>query len=123
MMALLFKRGARQSLEVKDYWGYTPLNRAVQRNCPGVVVLLLKEGADPNTTTHEGWNPLHIAAKCGHTHLFDPLLEGGTDRDAQDKDGMTPMQVVFERPAPVAIDPAKYDDYVGDYTPEGALAP
>lgn len=38
------------------------------------VIHLLEERADPNTTNEEGWSPLIMASKGGHTSLVKELL-------------------------------------------------
>ena len=41
------------------------------------VDLILQAGADPSVATHDGWAPLHTAAKTGHLELAKRLLAAG----------------------------------------------
>lgn len=53
----------------------TPLFYAAYVNQPSVVNLLLNAGADPQTVTENGTNPLMIAAKKGHVEVVECLIE------------------------------------------------
>lgn len=121
MVELLFKNGGVLSLKVKDIFGeYTPMLRAVQRGSKNVIALLFEKGADPEETTKEGWNALHLAAKCGHRHLYDLLVDKGVPPEAEDKKGKKPMEYDFVRPEPVPFDPELFNDYIGFYSWEDA---
>jgi ankyrin repeat protein len=121
MVELLFEKGGGRCLKVGDVYGeYTPMLRAVQRGCKNVVALLFEKGAGPEESTKEGWNALHLAAKCGHRHLYGLLIEKGVSLDAKDKDGNVPMAYDFRRPDAIEIESRLYPDYVGFYTWEGA---
>ena len=124
MVEHLLLKGAIPSLKIKDRYGeYTPMLRAVQRGCKKVIVLLFKYGADPGETTKEGWNALHLAAKCGHRDLYDVLIKNGVSENSRDSFGKTPMEYDFQRPKAIQIDTPIFQDYVGNYTwkdaPEG----
>ena len=121
MAALLLERGGELSLKVKDVYGeYTPMLRAVQSGCKNMVEFLLDNGASPDEATKEGWNALHLAAKCGHRHLYAMLKENGVDVDAIDKAGNKPLDYDFERPEPVSIDDIDIQEYTCNFTWEGA---
>ncbi|HUS86790.1 MAG TPA: ankyrin repeat domain-containing protein [Bacteroidales bacterium] len=120
IVELLLTHGGNECLKVRDiYGGYTPLLRAVQRGCKGVVSLLIEKGASPDEVTNEGWNALHLAAKCGHKHLYELLIGKGVSWSAIDKEGRTPMEYDFCRPAPIKQDPGLLEDYIGRYTLNG----
>ena len=121
MVALLFEKGGASCLTVKDVFGeYTPMLRAVQRGSKNVIALLFEKGARPDEATKEGWNALHLAAKCGHRQLYELLIEKGVSLVALDQDGNTPMAYDFRRPDPIPMDPGAYDEFVGFYTWHGA---
>jgi hypothetical protein len=124
MVELLLQKGATPSLQVKDVFGeYTPMLRAVQRGNRNVVSFLLEHGARSDETTTEGWNALHLAAKCGHRHLYGLLIERGVSLDALDHAGKKPLAYDFRRPEAVSMDIERYAEYVGRYCwlddPEG----
>ena len=121
MVELLFENGGAPCLRVKDVFGeYTPMLRAVQRGSKNVIDLLFRKGALPEEETKEGWNALHLAAKCGHRHLYGLLIEKGVSLDAKDKEGKKPMEYDFRRPDAISMDPGMYEEFVGFYTWEGA---
>jgi hypothetical protein len=117
-IALLLRHGADSSLAGRDIYGeYTPLLRAAQRGCAGVIALLLERGADPAAVTREGWSALHLAALSGHGALFDLLIRGGVPEDIMDRQGRRYRECVLERPARISIDGDLLDDYIGAYGP------
>ena len=125
MLELLFAKGGAPCLTVKDVFGeYTPMLRAVQRGNKKTVLFLFEKGASPQETTKEGWNALHLAAKCGHRHLYEMLKQKGVPMSAKDQYGKTPMEYDWVRPEPIPMDPSLYDEYVGFYSwkeaPDGA---
>ncbi len=121
MMEVLLQKGGSSCLKIRDVYGeYTPMLRAVQRGCKEVIAYLLENGSSPDESTREGWNALHLAAKCGHRHLYGLLIEKGVSMDAEDSDGKTPMEYDFRRPDPIPVDQILYKDYIGRYTWEGA---
>ncbi|MBN1268726.1 MAG: ankyrin repeat domain-containing protein [Kiritimatiellae bacterium] len=119
MVELLFQHGGAAGMTVGDIYGeYTPMLRAVQRGCGKVVALLFEKGARPDEATSEGWNALHLAAKYGHRHLYDLLLERGVSPDALDGEGRAPMDHDHGRPEPVPFD-GDLAEYAGWYTWQG----
>jgi hypothetical protein len=120
MVELLLQKGGAPCLQVKDVFGeYTPMLRAVQRGNRNVVSFLLERGVSPDEATKEGWNALHLAAKCGHRHLYGLLIEQGVSLDAKDQSGNTPMEYDFRRPDPTPLNANRYVDYVGRYSWQG----
>jgi len=121
MMELLLQKGGYPCLKIRDVYGeYTPMLRAVQRGCNDVIAYLLENGSSPDESTREGWNALHIAAKCGHRHLYGMLIAKGVSLDVKDFEGKTPMEYDFHRPDPIPFDQKLSEDYIGRYTWEGA---
>jgi hypothetical protein len=120
MVELLFKHGGAANLTVADvFGGYTPLLRAVQSGAGDVAVFLLRNGARVDELTREGWNALHLAAICGHRHLYGPLIREGVSLDALDRVGRTPMCYDRARPKPIEAEVGSLKDYVGRYHWEG----
>lgn len=83
---------SRSGLRTYGYLGHnSPLHlAALFNNKPGVLVALVRAGADLELRNRMGQTALHIAAQ--HNPLaFPALLELGADPDAVDDEGKTPM--------------------------------
>ena len=50
-----------------------------------MVYLLLKAGANPNSTTRDAYTALHIAARDGRADIVQCLLTNGANPDARTK--------------------------------------
>jgi len=121
MVAVVLEKGGRNLLRIRDVYGeYSPMLRAVQSGCKNTVEFLMNNGASEDEMTTEGWNALHLAAKCGHRHLYDMLKENGVSESAIDNKGKKPMDYDFKRPEPVCIGSESLKQYTGRYTWEGA---
>jgi uncharacterized protein len=86
---------------------WTPLNTAVENDQMGIIELLLKNGADINFQSAEGWTALHQAVdlsidstiqnsgKQGEepTEIIKYLLDNGASVSIKDKSGMTPLDL------------------------------
>ncbi len=75
-------------LNTADKWGATALHYAVRsgdREAEKVAVLLLKNGAEFNTTAIDGSTPLLTAVQKGKDEVVKLLLEKGADNSAKDK--------------------------------------
>src|SRR6266702_3108630 len=93
---LLLERGVDVNAQRKDKW--TPLHVASRNGNPGIIRLLLDHGANANTVSENGDNPLHKV--CGNSedksqedgvHIVRLLLERGVDVNAQPKHKWTPL--------------------------------
>jgi serine/threonine-protein phosphatase 6 regulatory ankyrin repeat subunit B len=89
---LLLESGA--DFRVRNENGLTPLLVAVQAFNPqaSVVELLLAKGEDANETDANGNTPLMLAARFGAFQVIEPLLNGGADVKARNKDGWTALR-------------------------------
>ena len=56
-----------------------------------MIVLLMKNGADPTYKDGEGCNCLHLAAQLGHTAIVAYLVAKGCDVNGPDVNGMSPL--------------------------------
>ena len=65
--------GPGEDVNVRDVFGKTPLLRAAEAGKLGVVLELLRRGANPIARTPEGWNALHLAAGNGHLEVVSQV--------------------------------------------------
>ncbi|KAF8689921.1 hypothetical protein HU200_041556 [Digitaria exilis] len=72
--------------------GMTPLISAASEGQIAVVRYLLEKDANPNKQDHEGYAPLHDAAKGGFDEISRLLLSGGAIVDISSAEG-TPLHV------------------------------
>lgn len=91
-VALLLEKGAGARIEGKDKAGCTALFRACQNGRDTVVPLLLKAGADQQTTRADGFTCLMTAVQSGYATVVAALTEfGGSSPDATRADGVTAL--------------------------------
>ncbi|MHC4679107.1 MAG: ankyrin repeat domain-containing protein [Planctomycetota bacterium] len=81
VVEFLILRGA--DVHAKDNQGRTPLDLALSKRRNDVVTLLAEAGADIPS--------IHVAAFVGSLEKLRSLIETGTDVDAKDEDGRTPL--------------------------------
>ena len=55
--------GAHALTHYQDADGYTALHRAAYNGKVAAMIRLLALGASPRAKTHDGWEPLHCAAR------------------------------------------------------------
>lgn len=70
--------------------GLTPLLVASERGDDAIVHMLLNNGADLHSITHDGQTALHRAAQRGHGGIVTALLQNSADVRARTSSGMTP---------------------------------
>jgi len=107
IVELLIEKGA--DINAKDDYGITPLFLAlrysmnnetlysdlegfltVRKDSQIIINLLIEEGADINVRTHDGFTPLHVAAK-GFKKSVELLIKKGADINAKNDLGWTPL--------------------------------
>ncbi|KAK0620578.1 hypothetical protein B0T14DRAFT_457672 [Immersiella caudata] len=92
VVRLLLEAGADPGMRGPE--GYTPLHLAVESSNSGVVDLLITHGADILATDSHRSTPLHVASKFqACERVKNALIRVGADRDAVDKDFLTPIQI------------------------------
>lgn len=75
-------------------YDFTALHQAARSGAFQVVEFLLARGASVLRGDSTGYTSLHKAAGAGAYRVCRVLLDGGADRDATDREGDTPLQVV-----------------------------
>jgi ankyrin repeat protein len=96
---------AGASLKIRDNGGFTPFLKAIEKGRLEMAMLLAKEKSDFKDRT---LNPvkktaLHLAVKKGNLELIKWLLENGSDINAKDEDGRSPlMDSIIEKQLPIA---------------------
>jgi ankyrin repeat protein/beta-lactamase regulating signal transducer with metallopeptidase domain len=114
-LKLLIAKGA--NVNVKDMGGFTPLNYGIWLDYRDIVELLIANGADVNTKDGQGLTPyywavtqgrkdlvellvakgatrvstIHLAARAGDLEEVKAFIEKGTDINAKDQSGRTPL--------------------------------
>lgn len=88
IVELLKSYGAKDTKE-------TLLMLAVLDNDVKQVRELLKRGADPNSSSQEGWTPLLRAAQDKNLEIIRMLLDKGANINAKLKDGETPLRIAL----------------------------
>ncbi|KAG0173096.1 hypothetical protein DFQ28_001043 [Apophysomyces sp. BC1034] len=89
--ALRGKMDELSRLVAQDKDGRTVLHRACADGEYKQVVLLLKKGANVNTTDNQSWTPLHEAAMHGHTAIVELLIAHGAVVNAHGSQGDTAL--------------------------------
>lgn len=88
----LLKHGADVNGDQSYGFCRSPLAEALRRrDREEIVNILLDWGAEMETTTQDGWRPLHYAAYHGHERLARRLLSAGCTVEVQTKLGETPF--------------------------------
>lgn len=80
--------------KIRDNGGYLPLHEACLNGHLGVVNLLIKAYPNGvNCAAENGDTPLHDAAGNDVLDIVKVLLENGADKERENKDGLTPLDV------------------------------
>ncbi|KAI9040622.1 uncharacterized protein KD926_007838 [Aspergillus affinis] len=74
-------------------WSMSALHFAVTYAWNDIVLLLLRNGADPNISNDEGNTPLHFAGMFGLMEIAQTLLLSGAKVTEQNVDGSTPLHI------------------------------
>jgi len=74
----------RESIDLPEHLGWTPLLIAVAQQHADIAELLLQRGSNPNVANFHGRTPLCFAARYGNQNLVDLLLRFGANADYRD---------------------------------------
>jgi ankyrin repeat protein len=111
MVQLLVQSGA--NIEAKNealsYYGFTPLGFAAYNGAKGSVEILLKNGANPNSTNSSGATPLLSAIGSNNSidetrAIAELLLAHRADLNASDQNGNTPLIAAVRRLAKPVVE-------------------
>ena len=78
-------------VNVKNYFGFTPLLKAAQFGRREVAELLIAKGADVNAKGWDGRTPLHLAVLRSSNEMAELLIGAGADVNAKSDSGSTPL--------------------------------
>ena len=76
-LPIRMQAGARIDLLSHNRQANMPLHAATAARRVDLVYLLLEHSAEVNSTTAEGWTPLHLAAHGGSLELAETFLSRG----------------------------------------------
>ncbi|MHC4501293.1 MAG: ankyrin repeat domain-containing protein [Planctomycetota bacterium] len=96
LLRLLLDNGADWRVS-PEFEGLTPLHMAVARRDPVALRLLFAGGADPKVKDKTGETHLHHAARLGYDDMVTLLIEVGSEVNATDSVGMTPLDWAVAR--------------------------
>jgi ankyrin repeat protein len=92
VVELLLERGA--NVAARNSEGESALHLAIRHDYPVVAEYLLDHGgATMEEYDREENSPLHKAAFLGRVQFIEMLLKRGADRDEENENGDTPLQL------------------------------
>jgi ankyrin repeat protein len=78
----LLKNSSKADINKHGQTGFTPLHRAISKNSPNVVRLLIKEGANVNKRSTHGHTPLSQAIYADRPNMARMLINAGANVNA-----------------------------------------
>src|SRR3989339_225076 len=92
------ENGGKQEINtpITNNWApqWTPLYLACNFNNLGIVEILLKNGANPNTLSNGGKTPLYIACCYESLPMIELLLKYGADATLTSNNGESPLSTI-----------------------------
>lgn len=92
----LIKAGASVNSPSRNQLKATPIQSAAAAGHIEIVLLLLKNRADPNVREQNGYTPLHAAAQNGDVAMIRSLLFNGADLTIRSREGKLPIDMAVE---------------------------
>ena len=120
------RRNQKELVQARDEQGRTALHVAIAYNKPMAAELLLKIGANPNSTDlKHGQTPLHYAFSLGNIQLVQLLIKNKADTLIKDNCGKTPGQysiIKNKRVRPISMKRRGKSSYINsEETPKGTI--
>jgi len=109
------------NIDHANQMGRTPLHVAARRGCQNVVKTLIERGANIHATIKNGGTALHVAARNGHKDVIELLIAAGVSKTAKNKQAKTHLDLLYNRPEIITVDPLLFNAYVGVYKVEPNL--
>ena len=100
-MELLLDHGA--TVDVLDIDGFTPLHLAISKVERRAAEFLLAHRANINLRNDKSRTVLHRESECGHLIFMEVALGYGADVNAQDNDGVTPLNLAISKSKESAV--------------------
>lgn len=86
------------NVRIENKFGGNALFNAIRGNVVEVVQLLLNHGYNINSVcSKNGFKPIHVAAMRAHLDIARTFLKNGTDVNALEFRGYTPLMIMLER--------------------------
>lgn len=80
-------------LDTPDQNGFCPVHYAAYHNRPGIFIMLLDGGANPQARDNCMYTPIHWAAKSGSLEVVKLLVKKKVDRNTKGEYGRTPLHM------------------------------
>lgn len=93
VVELVLRAQGYGSINMKDIWGWTPLQRALLNFHYQTATVLLEHGCLVNERDEKGRTALHVVASYGHVRMVSMLISKGANVNCQDSKGWTPMML------------------------------
>jgi ankyrin repeat protein len=91
----LLDKGAAVDSRSTNSMKNTPLHAAAAGGGTPLVELLLKRGANPNSTQEGGWTALHAAAQSGNRPMAEALVANGANINQRADNNQTPLDMAL----------------------------
>lgn len=100
----LLAAGANAKSRSRGPHGRTPLELALEYKCMGVIMALVRYGADVKDTTLVGGDTaLHTAVRCKHDGAISVLVKAGADVNATGYRQYTPLHYAVDADSPRSV--------------------
>ena len=86
----------RYDINMRNSANATPLHRAVIRDYPAAVTLLVNAGANIDAQNSRGKTPLYLAIQNQKENMARFLIKAGADVNLPNTDGYSPLDIAYE---------------------------
>ncbi|KAF2879838.1 hypothetical protein ILUMI_26365 [Ignelater luminosus] len=95
-LLLIFSKYVDVDKDATDFGGTSPLHLAAERASNAIVMRLLEEGCNVNSTDNFKQTPLHVAVKRPSIFVAHELVKRGADINRRDFNDFTPLHEAVE---------------------------